>query len=315
MIDTQVVYDTLIVGSGPAGLTAAIYNIRADLKTLIIAGNQPGGQLTLTTYVDNYPGFSTGIGGVKLMMDMQSQVKNLGGEIKQGVVKEIKKTADIFDIYLENGEIIKSKSIIIATGAQSKWLGIKGEKELIGHGVSGCATCDGIFFKDKVVAVVGGGNTACEDGSFLAKFASKIYMIHRRDKFRAVQIEQKRILGNNKIEIWWNSEVTEIIGQEKLEKIKVKNNLTGEEKLVEVDGLFVAIGREPSSIFLQNLVELEESGYVVTHKNPDFPTMTSTEGIFAAGDCADSVYRQAVAAAGDGCKAALDVQKWLENGS
>ena len=301
-------YDTIIIGSGPAGLTAAIYNVRAELKTVVISGNTPGGQLTVTTIVDNWPGFPNGTGGVKLMMDMQQQVKNLGVEIVYGNVKAVKEG---FEVELEDGKILKAKAIILATGAEAKWLGLPKEKELIGRGISGCATCDGMFFKGKEVAVIGGGNVACEDADFLAKICSKVYLVHRRDELRATPIEAKEILENEKIEKVWNSEVVEILGEEKLEGIKIKNNKTGEEKNITVDGMFVAIGRTPATEFAKDLVELREGGYVVVAKDADFPSMTSHRGIFAAGDCMDDVYRQAIVAAGNGAKAAIDAERWL----
>jgi len=242
------IYDTVIIGSGPAGLTAAIYNIRAALKTVVISGNQPGGQLTITTTVDNYPGFPNGIGGVKLMMDMQTQFKNLGGEIRQGVVTKIKPFPDPsldraggYSVLLESGETLQTKAVIIATGAGAKWLDIPKERELIGKGISGCATCDGMFFKDKIVAVVGGGDVACEDADFMTKFAKKVYLIHRRDQLRAQVPQQKLVINNPKIEFLWNCEVREInptansnpsptlplTGQgEKLTSIKIVNNKT-----------------------------------------------------------------------------------------
>lgn len=314
------IYDVLIVGSGPAGLTAAIYNIRASLKTLIIAGSQPGGQLTITTTVDNYPGFPNGTGGFKLMMDMQAQVKNLGGEIGQGSVSKIYKNPskspfDLkgdFKIELDNGEILESKAVIIATGAKIRWLGLPKEKMLIGKGISGCATCDGAFFRDKIVAVIGGGDTACEEAVFLTKFAKKIYLIHRRDNFRANEVEQKKVFENEKIEIVWNSEVKEILGENKLEKIKIINNQTNEEKILEVDGMFVAIGYNPATEFVKDLLELDQLGHIKT-RFKGFETMTSTEGIFAAGDCVNEKHRQAIIAAGDGAKAGLDAENWLEN--
>lgn len=313
MTDGKMIYDSLIIGSGPAGLTAAIYHLRADLKTLVIAGNQPGGQLTITPYVDNYPGFPTGIGGFKLMMDMQNQVKNLDGEIRQGLVENIVKEDGNFKISLLDGDIIEAKTVIVATGARAKWLGLPNEKTLIGKGVSGCATCDGMFFKGKVVAIVGGGDTACEDAVFLTKFATKVYLIHRRDQFRASAAEQKKVFENQKIEILWNHEVMDVLGSTKIEAIKIVNNKTQEEKALPVDGLFVAIGNAPATSFLEGLVNLKESGHVITKLNQEYPTMTSMEGIFAAGDCADDTYRQAIAAAGEGCKASLDVQRWLGN--
>ncbi len=305
-------FDTIIIGSGPAGLTAAIYNARAAIKTIIVAGGQPGGQLTITTVVENFPGFVHGIGGVKLMMDMQAQVKNLGVEIRYGLVEKIeKKKEGGFRVVLQDKNDLIAKAVIVATGARTRWLGLENEKELIGKGVSGCATCDGMFFRDKRVVVVGGGDAACEEADFLSRFASKVYLIHRRDSFRATAIQQKKVFSNPKIEIWWNGEVKEIIGEEKLEKIKVFNNVTREEKVVDMDGLFVAIGHDPATGFVADLVELNETGHIVIGKNKHFATMTSQEGIFAAGDCSDSVYRQAIVAAGDGARAAIDAERWI----
>jgi len=303
------IYDTVIIGSGPAGLTAAIYNIRAALKTVVVAGNIPGGQLTITTLVENWPGFPTGIGGLKLMMDMREQVKNLGVEVKNGIVKNIKTG---FEVILEGGEVLKSKALIVAVGAGARWLELPKEKELIGRGISGCATCDGNFFRDKTVAVVGGGNTACEDAEFLAKICQKVYLIHRRDTLRATAVEIERVLKNPKIEMVWNSEVREIIGDEKLNNIKIKNNKNGEEKILEIEGLFVAIGRIPATDFLKGLINLREDGYVILAGDIEYTTMTSVPGIFAAGDCMDDKYRQAVVAAGSGAKAAIDAERWLK---
>ncbi len=315
MTNENKILDTVIIGSGPAGLTAAIYNIRADLKTVVLAGNQPGGQLTITTTVDNWPGFANGTGGVKLMMDMQSQVKNLGGEIRQGIVSKVSKVSKVFKVELEGGEEIEARAVIVATGAGAKWLGIQNEKELIGKGISGCATCDGVFFRDKVVAVIGGGDVACEDAEFLTKFATKVYLIHRRDSLRAQVHEQKLVLNNPKIEMVWNSEVVSIVGKSKVESLKVRNNQTGEDKTIIVDGMFVAIGRTPATDFVKEIVELKETGHIVTGKNKEYMTMTNVEGIFAAGDCVDDIYRQAIVAAGDGCRVGLDAERWLKNKS
>jgi thioredoxin reductase (NADPH) len=312
MMNENQIFDTLIVGSGPAGLTAAIYNARSSLKTIVIAGSQPGGQLTITTLVDNYPGFPNGVGGVKLMMDMQQQAKNLGVEIKQGVVKQIFRD-QFFKIELENGENLEAKSIIIATGAAVKWLNLPEEQELIGHGVSGCATCDGMFFRGKTVAVVGGGDTACEEAAFLSKICEKVYLIHRREEFRASIAEQNKVLNNPKVEIWWNSEIKGLNGEEKLESIKVFNNKTNEEKVLPLDGLFVAIGSSPATKFLEGLVDLSETGQVLVGKNKEHVTMTSMKGIFAAGDCVNIKHKQAIVAAGEGCKAALDAESWLNS--
>ncbi len=315
MMENKQVLDTLIIGSGPAGLTAAIYNARAELKTVVIAGNQPGGQLTITTLVDNWPGFPTGTGGVKLMMDMQEQVRNLGVEIKQGIVKQVRLSANqpvrLFEVELEDGEILESKAVIVATGAAVKWLGLPKEKELIGHGVSGCATCDGMFFRGKTVAVVGGGDTACEEAAFLGKICEKVYLIHRRDEFKASMTEQKKVLNNPKVEIWWNSEVKEIMGEEKLEAVRIINNQTNEEKELKLDGLFVAIGSSPATKFLEGLVNLSETGQVLVGQNKEHITMTSVGGIFAAGDCVNIKHKQAIVAAGEGCRAGLDAESWL----
>jgi len=319
------IFDTVIVGSGPAGLTAAIYNLRSDLKTLVISGEQPGGQLTITTIVENYPGFPRGIGGMKLMMDTQEQVRNLGGEIRIGKVEKVEKNKKgDFEIFMENGDKLISKAIIVTTGAQAKWLGLPKEQELIGHGISGCATCDGMFFRDKVVAVVGGGDVAATDAEFLTKFASKLYLIHRRDELRAQIPQQKKILNNPKIEFLWNSEVKEInppkspfdkggLDNNKLHSILIKNNKTGEEKVLELDGLFVAIGHTPATNFMEGLVELKDTGQIITGENKEYMTMTSEPGIFAAGDCVDDVYRQAIVAAGDGARAGLDAERWIGN--
>ena len=299
-------YDCVIIGSGPAGLTAAIYHARADIRTIVIAGNQPGGQLTITPMVENYPGFPDGIGGFKLMMDTQNQVKKLGVEIKQGIVRKI---TDNFTIELESGEILQSRTVIVTTGAGVKWLGLPKEQELIGHGISSCATCDGMFFRDKTVAVVGGGDTACEDAIFLAKFTKKVFMIVRREEFRASVAEQKKVLENEKIEIWWNSEVKELNGEGKLESVKVLNNKTGKETILLLDGMFVAIGYSPATKFLEGLVELRETGQILVNEK----MMTSVGGIFAAGDCVNENHRQAIIAAGEGCRAALEVQNWLKH--
>lgn len=324
----NIIYDTLIIGSGPAGLTAGIYNIRANLKTLVIAGNQPGGQLTVTTTVDNYPGFPNGTGGIKLMMDMQAQFKNLGGEIMQGTVSKLvnKQISELekFEIHLDNGQVLKSKSVIVSTGAQIKWLGLPKEKELTGKGISGCATCDGMFFRGKTVAVIGGGDTACEEAEFLSRLCNKVYLVHRRDKLRASAVEQERVLKNPKIEIIWNSEVVVLNPSvaadaatspldrgENLKSIKLKNTVNGEERVLELDGMFVAVGYKPSTEFLEGVIDLNENKQVIVGKNQKYPTMTSMEGVFAAGDCVNENHRQAIIAAGDGCRAGLDAERWV----
>jgi len=329
--NNQEIYDTVIIGSGPGGLTAAIYNSRAFLKTIVISGNIPGGQLTSTTLVENWPGFPHGVGGIKLMMDSIEQVKNLGVEVKNGNIVKIEtrdeKLDFRFEVKMDNGEILKTKAVIIATGAAAKWLALPKEKELVGHGISACATCDGMMFRNKVVAVVGGGNVACEDAGFLVKICSKVYLIHRRNELRATPVEANRILKEEKIEKLWDSVVVEINpsqpsaespldrgdSNEKLEAIKIKNVKTEEEKILPIDGLFVAIGRTPATDFVKDLIELKENGYVVVGKNEEYPSMTTLPGIFAAGDCLDERYRQAVVAAGSGAKAAIDAEKWLKS--
>jgi thioredoxin reductase (NADPH) len=314
------IYDTVIIGSGPAGLTAAIYNIRAALKTVVVAGNIPGGQLTITTLVENWPGFPTGIGGLKLMMDMREQVKNLGVEVRDGLVDKVSKEDSVFKVELQDKTVLRGRAVIVAVGAGARWLELPKEKELIGKGISGCATCDGNFFRDKTVAVVGGGNTACEDAEFLAKICQKVYLIHRRDTLRATAIEAERVLKDERIEKIWDSEVIGINDQlritnyelEKLQNIKIKNVKTGEEKILEIDGLFVAVGRIPATDFLKGLINLREDGYVILAGDTEYTTMTSVPGIFAAGDCMDDKYRQAVVAAGSGAKAAIDAERWLK---
>lgn len=317
---TDQIYDTIIIGSGPAGLTAAIYNIRANLKTIVLGGDQPGGQLTLTTVVENFPGFATGIGGLKLMMDMQAQVKNLGVEIRSGFVNIVRRDEvdnKIFNLEMSDGTVMKAKAVLVTTGAKARWLNIPKEKELIGKGVSACATCDGMFFRDKIVAVVGGGDVACEDAMFLSKFAAKVYQIHRRDSLRAQVYIREKIKLNPKIEFIWDTEVIEINSEgeqtlDKLVSIKLKNNKTDEEKIMTVDGLFVAIGHDPATSFVKDLVELKETGHITVRHNEKYPTMTTVPGIFAAGDNVDDVYRQAIIAAGHGAMAGMDAERWLE---
>lgn len=304
------VYDVVIIGSGPAGWTAGIYGVRAGLKVLVVEGSEPGGQLTITTKVDNYPGFPDGIDGPELMEKMKKQAVRLGVEVKAGLVKGIEKKESGFLVEMES-EKIETRSVIVATGARARWLGVPGEKELMGKGVSGCATCDGTFFKDKIVAVIGGGDSAVEEATFLTKFAKKVYVIHRRDELRAGKTEQKRLFDDPKIEMVWNSEVKEFVGKEGLEGLRLVNK-EGEEKILKVEGAFVAIGRDPATDFLKGMVELMETGHIKV-EFLERETMTSVEGIFAAGDCVDKTFRQAVVSAGMGCKAAMEAEKWLTN--
>ena len=302
--------DLAIIGSGPAGYTAGIYASRASLKPVLFEGLESGGQLMLTTDVENYPGFDSGIMGPDLMQIFKKQAERFGTEIKTETINSIKK--------IDGGFILKSakdsyefKSVIISSGASAKWLDIKGEKELQGHGVSACATCDGFFFKEKEVIVVGGGDSAMEEALFLTKFAKKVYIVHRRDSFRASKIMQDRVLGNDKIEVLWNKEVTEIHGSESVESVSLADTKDGSSSEVNIDGVFMAIGHTPNVDFLAGLVELDEKGYVKTGFTTE--TSTSVPGVFAAGDVADSIYRQAVTAAGTGCQAAIDAERWLDH--
>ena len=302
--------DLAIIGSGPAGYTAGIYASRASLKPVLFEGLESGGQLMLTTDVENYPGFDSGIMGPDLMQIFKKQAERFGTEIKTETINSIKK--------IDGGFILKSakdsyefKSVIISSGASAKWLDIKGEKELQGHGVSACATCDGFFFKEKEVIVVGGGDSAMEEALFLTKFATKVYIVHRRDSFRASKIMQDRVLGNDKIEVLWNKEVTEIHGSESVESVSLSDTKDGSSSELNIDGVFMAIGHTPNVDFLDGLVELDEKGYVKTGFTTE--TSTSVAGVFAAGDVADSIYRQAVTAAGTGCQAAIDAERWLDH--
>ena len=302
--------DLAIIGSGPAGYTAGIYASRASLKPVLFEGLESGGQLMLTTDVENYPGFDSGIMGPDLMQIFKKQAERFGTEIKTETINSIKKIDGGFSLESAK-ETYEFKSVIISSGASAKWLDIKGEKELQGHGVSACATCDGFFFKEKEVIVVGGGDSAMEEALFLTKFAKKVYIVHRRDSFRASKIMQDRALGNDKIEVLWNKEMTEIHGSESVKSVSLADTKDGSSSEVNIDGVFMAIGHTPNVDFLGGLVELDEKGYVKTGFTTE--TSTSVPGVFAAGDVADSIYRQAVTAAGTGCQAAIDAERWLDH--
>ena len=302
--------DLAIIGSGPAGYTAGIYASRASLKPVLFEGLESGGQLMLTTDVENYPGFDSGIMGPDLMQIFKKQAERFGTEIKTETINSIKKIDGGFSLESAK-DSYEFKSVIISSGASAKWLDIKGEKELQGHGVSACATCDGFFFKEKEVIVVGGGDSAMEEALFLTKFATKVSIVHRRDSFRASKIMQDRVLGNDKIEVLWNKEVTEIHGSESVESVSLSDTKDGSSSEVNIDGVFMAIGHTPNVDFLGGLVELDEKGYVKTGFTTE--TSTSVPGVFAAGDVADSIYRQAVTAAGTGCQAAIDAERWLDH--
>ena len=301
--------DLAIIGSGPAGYTAGIYAGRANLHPVLFEGLESGGQLMLTTDVENYPGFVDGIMGPELMQVFKGQAERFGTRIKTEIIDSIEKIEGGFKLKSSKGEY-KFKTVIISSGASARWLGVDGEKELQGYGVSACATCDGFFFKEKEVAVVGGGDSAMEEALFLTKFANKVYVIHRRDEFRASQIMQDRVLNHEKIEVIWNSTVEKINGEGAGSSVLIKDILDSSEKELSLDGVFVAIGHDPNVGFLNNFVELDEKGYIKTGFTTE--TSTSIPGVFAAGDVADSIYRQAITAAGTGCQAAIDAERWLE---
>ena len=305
----------IIIGSGPAGLTAAIYTARANLAPFVIEGepsstsDQPGGQLMLTTDVENFPGFPEGIMGPELMMRFRDQAARFGATFLTGKATKVEFGEKPLKVHVRD-EIFTADSVIISTGAQSLMLGLEAEERLIGHGLSTCATCDGFFFRGKEIAVVGGGDSAIEEASFLTKFASKVTLIHRRDSFRASKIMQDRALSNPKIEMLWNTAVTDIVGKDQLESISLKNTVTGEESSMAVAGLFIAIGHRPNTDVFKGVIDMEDNGYLITR--PD-STYTNIEGVFACGDVKDHVYRQAITAAGSGCMAAIDTERWLEH--
>jgi thioredoxin reductase (NADPH) len=300
------IFDVIIIGSGPAGFTAAIYTSRAGLKTLVLAGSLWGGQLMLTSKVENFPGFNEGIMGPVLMDRMRRQAEHFGVDIVFRDAEKVDFTQKPFKIR-DHVNVFLSKAVIIATGSSPLWLGLESETRLRGRGVSSCATCDGPLYRDKITSVIGGGDTAIEEALTLSNFASKVIVIHRRDKLRATKILQERAFNNNKIEFIWNSIVQEIFGKDKVEGILLKNVKTGELTKVVTDALFVAIGYKPNTEIVKGKVNLDEWGYISVYKG----TETSVEGVFVAGDCGDFRYRQAITASGSGCKAALDVKRYL----
>ncbi len=297
----------VIIGSGPAGLTAAIYAARADLSPVMIEGIAAGGQLMLTTDVENYPGFPDGIMGPELMEQFRKQAERFGTRIVTADVTEVDLTNTPFRVSV-GGDDYSTESVIIATGASAKWLGIPGEEKLRGHGVSACATCDGFFFRDLEVVVVGGGDSAMEEALFLSKFATKVTIVHRRDEFRASKIMQKRVFDHDRIEILWNTVVEKVLGDDKVDGIEIRNVETGEISELKTDGFFLAIGHKPNTDLFAGQIDLNESGYIVY---PGPGTATNIPGVFAAGDVADFTYRQAVTAAGSGCMASIDAERWL----
>lgn len=302
----------IIIGSGPAGLTAAIYASRANLAPLIFEGIQPGGQLTITTEVENFPGFEHGIQGPELMDVMRKQAQRFGAESQFKIVSKVNFSQRPFKVWVDE-TLYTADAVIVSTGASAKWLGLESEKQFSGYGVSACATCDGFFFRNQEVYVVGGGDTAMEEASFLTKFASKLTLVHRREEFRASKVMQDRVLNNPKVSVEWNSVVEEVLGtvendKKKMTGLRLKNIKTGAVKEVKADGLFLAIGHKPNTEIFQGILEMHENGYLKVQPGS---TRTNIEGVFAAGDVADHYYRQAVTAAGSGCMAAIDAERWL----
>ena len=303
----------LIIGSGPAGYTAAIYAARADLKPMLYQGMQPGGQLTITTEVENFPGYPEGVQGPQMMEELKAQAERFEADIRWGFIKEVDLSKRPFIAVADDGKQIEAETVIIATGASARWLGLESEKEFNGAGVSACATCDGYFYRGKVVAVVGGGDTAAEEATYLSKLAKKVYLIHRRDELRASKAMQNRVENTENIEVLWNHTTKEILGEKEgfmksVTGALLENVLTGEQKTIEIDGFFVAIGHKPNSDFLKGQLDLDENGYIITKAGT---TQTNIEGVYAAGDVQDHIFRQAVTAAGSGCMAAIEAERWL----
>lgn len=301
-------YDVIIIGSGPAGYTAAIYTARANLSVLMLQGYQTGGQLTQTSDVENYPGFEEGILGPEMMEKFEAQARRFGTEMLAEDVTAVDFSKRPFRVTTDFGEYA-GRAVIISTGASAQWLGLPSEERLKGRGVSACATCDGFFFKNKDVAVVGGGDTAMEEATFLTKYASHVTVIHRRDSLRASKIMQERAFKNPKISFLWDTEVTEVLGEDAVTGLRLRNLKNGEENVLPVQGFFLAIGHKPNTDLFKGLIDTDKGGYIV----PIEHTMTNIPGVFAAGDVTDHRYRQAVTAAGDGCRAAIDVERWFES--
>lgn len=302
------IIDLLIIGSGPAGYTAAIYASRAGLSPILYQGKEPGGQLTITSDVENYPGYPNGIQGPEMMLDFQKQAERFGTIVKGGFIKSVDFSKYPFEIIDDNDKILIVNSVIISTGASAKWLGLESEKKFNGNGVSACAVCDGFFFKDQIVAVVGGGDTAAEESLYLSKITKKVFLIVRRDELRASKIMQKRVFDNKNIEIIWNSEVKDIFGDDKVDSVLVLNNSNNTTSKLNISGLFIAIGHKPNTDIFKDYIDLDDNGYILTKPGT---TQTNIKGVFATGDAQDKIYRQAVTAAGSGCMGALEAEKFL----
>lgn len=298
----------LIIGSGPAGYTAAVYAARANLKPVLYQGIQPGGQLTITTEVENYPGFPEGVQGPELMIHFEKQAQRMGADLRYGLATKVDFSQHPFKIWIDEEKLIEANSVIIATGASAKWLGLDSEQRLNGYGVSACAVCDGFFFRGKEVAIVGAGDTAAEEALYLSKLCTTVHMLIRKDEMKASKIMQDRVKATSNIKIYWNSETDEILGEKSVEAVRIKNNKTNETIEVPVKGFFVAIGHQPNSDIFKDYLDMDEAGYLKTVPGS---AKTNVEGIFAAGDVQDKIYRQAVTAAGSGCMAALDAERYL----
>lgn len=298
----------LIIGSGPAGYTAAIYAARAGLNPVLYTGAQPGGQLTITTDVENYPGYPDGVMGPEMMEDFRKQAERFGTQVRYGLVTDVDFSERPHRVIVDESTEIIADTVIISTGASAKWLGLESESRLNGRGVSACAVCDGFFFRGQEVAIVGGGDTACEEASYLSNICKKVYMIVRRDELRASQIMQKRVLSNPKIEMLWNHETVQVLGEDEVTGVALKNKLTGEHTTLSVGAFFVAIGHQPNTEVFRKFIDMDESGYIQTIPGS---TRTNIPGVFACGDAQDNIYRQAVTAAGTGCMAALDAERFL----
>jgi len=298
----------LIIGSGPAGYTAAIYAARANMKPVLYQGIQPGGQLTITTEVENYPGYPDGIQGPEMMVDFEKQAARMGADIRFGLATKVDFSSRPFRVWIDEEKEVHADAVILATGASAKWLGLESETRLNGYGVSACAVCDGFFFRGKEVAIVGAGDTAAEEALYLSKLCTTVHMIIRRDQMRASKVMQERVLRTPNIRIYWNSETDEILGEKNVEAVRIRNVKTGEKAEIPVKGFFVAIGHQPNSDIFKGYLNMDEAGYILTQPGT---SRTNIEGVFAAGDVQDKIYRQAVTAAGSGCMAALDAERYL----
>jgi thioredoxin reductase (NADPH) len=298
----------LIIGSGPAGYTAAIYAARANLKPVLYQGIQPGGQLTITTEVENYPGYPEGIQGPEMMVDFEKQAARMGADIRFGLATKVDLSKQPYKVWIDEEKIIKADSVIIATGASAKWLGLESEQRLNGYGVSACAVCDGFFFRGKEVAIVGAGDTAAEEALYLSKLATTVHMFIRKHEMRASKIMQERVFKAPNIKVYWNTEAEEVVGEKHVSSVRVFNNKTREKQTIPVNGFFVAIGHQPNSDIFKGWLDMDEAGYIKTIPGT---SRTNIEGVFACGDVQDKVYRQAVTAAGSGCMAALDAERYL----